>query len=203
MKLKQTPFSVEIVLSSDLTSNYTKTEDLPQAIGLENYVQKQEISEVSSLNVISSGLHLGDYQLKSESLKAGDFKLSYVKDDNRIYLSCGTTKCGEVDTTDFIKDGMLDNVQISTDAVSSKKYMVFTFNTDSGKQKINVDISDMAKQYSVSGNGIKLNDSTFSLDFSEISSGIDLSGYAYSKQEIDSKFNGIDTILDSINGEAV
>lgn len=47
---------------------------------------------------------------------------------------------GYIDATEFIKDGMVDNVEIKS--ISGKPYLVITFNTDSGKQPINIPISD-------------------------------------------------------------
>ena len=42
-----------------------------------------------------------------------------------------------IDATAFVKDGMVDNVEISNG------YLVITFNTDAGKQAINIAISDI------------------------------------------------------------
>ena len=52
---------------------------------------------------------------------------------------------GEVDATDFIKDGMVDNVEVKDGK------LVITFNTDSGKEDIEIEISkifDASNYYS-------------------------------------------------------
>ena len=49
----------------------------------------------------------------------------------------GTT----IDTADFVKDGMLSNVTLETK--NGKTELVFTFNTDSGKENVNVDVTSL------------------------------------------------------------
>ena len=74
------------------------------------------------------------------------------------YISSGDTKeiifkdrdgdvVGSVDATDFVIDGMVDNVSIEdvviVEGEEPVKCMVITFNTDAGKQNINIPLTDI------------------------------------------------------------
>ena len=52
-----------------------------------------------------------------------------------FYAKDGETELGEIDTTDFVKDGMVDKVEVKDGK------LVITFNTDSGKEEIDIDIT--------------------------------------------------------------
>lgn len=64
----------------------------------------------------------------------------YVSVDKKIYFykdnTKGTALC-EIDASDFIKDGMVDNVEIKDEN------LVITFNTDTDKSAINIPISSI------------------------------------------------------------
>ena len=62
--------------------------------------------------------------------------LAYDSDTKRLELK-NTSKevISSIDATDFIKDGMVNNVAIVDD------YLVITFNTDAGKEAINIPMS--------------------------------------------------------------
>lgn len=62
---------------------------------------------------------------------------SYSSTDKKINLLNGETVIAYIDATQFIKDGMVDNVEIK----NSK--LVITFNTDSGKEPIELSLSDI------------------------------------------------------------
>lgn len=63
----------------------------------------------------------------------------YDSASKRIYLMHGSDRLtgAYVDATAFIKDGMVDNVTISSG------YLVITFNTDSGKEPISLALTDI------------------------------------------------------------
>lgn len=68
-------------------------------------------------------------------------KAEYVKGDKKIYFYNGQTKLNfEVDTTDFVKDGMVNEVKIAdgTSTNNGKKVLLVTFNTDAGKENIEI-----------------------------------------------------------------
>ena len=63
--------------------------------------------------------------------------IEYDSQTKRINLKHDNTVVGFVDATAFVKDGMVDNVEISNG------YLVITFNTDAGKQAINIALTDI------------------------------------------------------------
>lgn len=70
---------------------------------------------------------------------------SYNSTTKKIEFTTSTGKTIEVDATAFIKDGMVDTVAVSGVASGSStvKCLVVTFNTDAGKQDINIALSEM------------------------------------------------------------
>ena len=69
--------------------------------------------------------------------------VNYDKESKRINFyntSTGGTVLGYVDATDFIKDGMVSNVEIK-EVAEKGVCLVITFNGDSGKQAIEIPIS--------------------------------------------------------------
>lgn len=72
------------------------------------------------------------------------------------------TEIATIPATDFIKDGMLENVELK--AASGEQpvgeettgtFLVFTFNTDAGKKVINLDVTSLIDIYTA-GNGIDI-----------------------------------------------
>ena len=109
-----------------------------------------------------------------ESSKFGG--VSYDSDSKKINFydsSSDGNLLGYIDATEFIKDGMVDNVEIKT--ISGKSYLVITFNTDSGKQPISIPVSDFfdASNYYTKGEvdgklTLKLNVSVYENDMSSV-----------------------------------
>ena len=66
-------------------------------------------------------------------------------------LGIGDAKIAEIDAADFIKDGMVDNVQFDP----TSKDLTITFNTISGKEAIPVNLSSLVDTYTA-GNGIAI-----------------------------------------------
>lgn len=97
--------------------------------------------------------------LKSED--SGDGK-PYIA----LYGKGGTTLISSLDATDFIKDGMLSGVEL-VDTADSKKALRLTWNTDGGKETVDVDVTELIDYY-YAGNGIALGDDRkFSIDLKE------------------------------------
>ena len=79
----------------------------------------------------------------------------------RINFYNDTTIIDYVDATDFIKDGMLNNVEVVT--LTGETYLRFTFNTDAGKEAIDIKVSDFAALYEA-GSGVSItNDNVINL----------------------------------------
>lgn len=72
----------------------------------------------------------------------------YGKNDNIVVSS--------IDASDFIKDGMLQNVALSGNN------LVFTFNTDAGAEEITVDLTKFIDVYAP-GNGLSISGKTISI----------------------------------------
>ena len=71
--------------------------------------------------------------------------VNYDKESKRINFyntSTGGTVLGYVDATDFIKDGMVSNVEIK-EVAEKGVCLVITFNNESGKQAIEIPISQI------------------------------------------------------------
>ena len=70
---------------------------------------------------------------------------SNTKRINFYHDSTGGTVLAYVDASDFIKDGMVDNVEIKDVEISGETVtcLVITFNTDAGKEEIDIPISNI------------------------------------------------------------
>lgn len=92
--------------------------------------------------------HTGDstVHITAEERTKWNGKISnarYNSKDKKIYFYSGATTekpVANIDATDFIKDGMVSNVEIK-DVANSGSCLVITFNTDANKQAINIPIS--------------------------------------------------------------
>ena len=69
-----------------------------------------------------------------------------------------------IDATDFIKDGMIESVKLEgpSETETGTKYLVITWNTESGKDVIRLDVSELFNPYTAS-NGVQLNEGNFSI----------------------------------------
>lgn len=77
-----------------------------------------------------------------------NISLSYQ--DNKIKLfGQGEEAISEIDTSDFIKDGMLSSVELVQDPEGEEagSYLKLIFNTDAGKQPIFVNVTKLVNQY--------------------------------------------------------
>ena len=104
-----------------------------------------------------------------------ELSIKYVKaedsEDNtpRIALfgKGGTTLISTIDATDFVKDGMISSVRL-VDTADNKKELEIVWNTDAGKETVNVDVTSLLDYY-YAGDGIAFNEETrkFSVDLKE------------------------------------
>ena len=94
---------------------------------------------------------LSDYATTSaianffDGAEYGDGTLAGNTGKKVIAFKHGNTVKVEVDATPFIKDGMLDSATIGNATISGEtvKCLILTFNTDSGKNAINIPINDI------------------------------------------------------------
>lgn len=104
-----------------------------------------------------------------------ELSIAYVKadasDDGKPYISLfgkgGTTLISNIDATDFIKDGMINSVEL-VDTAEGKKALRLTWNTDAGKEVVDVDVTGLLDYY-YAGDGIAFNEDNrkFSVDLKE------------------------------------
>lgn len=120
----------------------------------------------------STGTYQGRYGISTQ------LGLTYDSGTKKIKLTgVGGATVAEVDATDFIKDGMVQSVELEGNN------LVFTFNTDAGKDVVTVDLSKFIDVYTA-GNGIAISGKAISAKVDTASenyltvgtSGIKLSG---------------------------
>lgn len=110
------------------------------------------INNTLTAHTASTDIHVtvADKEAWSAKLDAADVEgffgaVNYDSASKRINFyntSTGGTVLGYVDATDFIKDGMVSNVEIK-EVTGKGTCLVITFNSDSGKQAIEIPISQI------------------------------------------------------------
>ena len=119
--------SAETALQAAIASEGQRAQDAEAA--LDAKIDAEEERAMSAETELAEGIEI----------------LGSVKFDEVVYDSSAKTITfyaegsakGEIDTTDFVKDGMISDVKIENG------YLVITFNTDSGKEDINIPLSDI------------------------------------------------------------
>lgn len=106
------------------------------------------------------GVAEGDKVLGLSNKKlSSTLNLKYDSTAKKIQLlGINNAKIAEIDATDFIKDGMVDNVEFDPET----KILTITFNTVSGKEAIPVDLSSLVDTYTA-GNGIAIDNNVISV----------------------------------------
>lgn len=106
------------------------------------------------------GVAEGDKVLRlSEKKLSSTLNLKYDSTAKKIQLlGINNAKIAEIDATDFIKDGMVNKVEFDPET----KILTITFNTDSGKEAITVNLSSLVDTYTA-GNGIAIDNNVISV----------------------------------------
>lgn len=108
----------------------------------------------------------------------------------------------EIDASDFIKDGMIQSVAFDT----KTKHVTITFNTDAGREAIDVDLSTLVDTYKA-GTGLSLaNDGTFSVNTTTIATVEKATTLANSaEQAAKTHANGLKETIDAytVNGKTI
>ena len=108
------------------------------------------VSDIDGLKTNSVlGVNPSDKMLTiTDNLISSTFDVEYDQEHKQIrFIGKNNSVLGTVSTSDFVLDGMIDSVSVSTEA--DEKYLVFVFNTDAGKEAIKVKVTDFMKEYSV------------------------------------------------------
>ena len=138
-----------------------------------------------------------------------NLNLTWSKTDGLKLIGKGGTEIATVPAADFVKDGMLQNVELKTASADqpvgeaqSGTFLVFTFNTDAGDKVINLNVTSLIDVYtagdgiSVSGKVIaaKLDGSTEAF-LTVGADGIKLSGV---QAAIDAAKQGVQAAIDKV-----
>lgn len=107
-----------------------------------------------------TGVATGDKVLGlNGTLLSSTLNLKYNSTTKKIQLlGIKNAVIAEVDASDFIKDGMVNTVSFDP----KSKALTITFNTDSGKETITVDLSSLVDTYTA-GNGIAIDKNAVSI----------------------------------------
>lgn len=89
--------------------------------------------------------------------------ISTLKEDGKTYVvlkGINNAEISRFDAADFVKDGMIDSVYLKWSSEGlNHRILVITFNTDAGKEAIEVDLNDLVDiYYAPEGSGLSLND---------------------------------------------
>lgn len=143
-----------------------------------------------------TGVATGDKVLGlNGTLLSSTLNLKYDSTTKKIQLlGIKNAVIAEVDASDFIKDGMVNTVSFDP----KSKALTITFNTDSGKETITVDLSSLVDTYTA-GNGIAIDKNVVSIKVDPTSEkflSVDTAGVKISGVQ-----SAIDAAKDAVVGE--
>lgn len=122
--------------------------DLPNADETKDGLMTAE--HVKSLGKKIEGVKINGVTLSNgNGVVAGDFSFGLDSDETKIILQFDGKEIGHVDVADFVKDGILDSVEIVNADASGNvgTFMKFIFNTDSGKSPIYMNVENLIDIY--------------------------------------------------------
>ena len=79
---------------------------------------------------------------------SGSLSFADDSDNSKMLLKLGEQQIAYFDYSPFIKDGMLEKVEVSSDSSTNIDVLVFTFNTDNQPRIITVPLTSLAEVYS-------------------------------------------------------
>lgn len=117
------------------------------------------------VDAVESGLTSANAAITALEQTVSDNKVTnfeYVTsgDSKDLVITLGDGTKYSVDAKNFIKDGMLDNASLSEE--SGVTYLILTFNTDSGKEDIKLDVSTLIDVYTGDNKTIKVENNEIS-----------------------------------------
>ena len=141
-----------------------------------------------------TGVATGDKVLGLSGTKlSSTLNLKYDSTTKKIQLlGIKDAVIAEVNASDFIKDGMVNTVSFD----SASKVLTITFNTDSGKEAIPVDLSSLVDTYTA-GNGIAIAENVVSIKVDPTTEkflSVDTAGV---------KISGVQSAIDKAKNEVV
>lgn len=130
--------SSEAILTTVANAHYQTSGDVQSAIS--GKVNTSTFNTYTSTTVPNLLADKAD----ASALTAYFGAVNYDSNTKRINFyneTTGGTVLAYVDATDFIKDGMVDNVEIKT--VSGETVLAITFNADAGKEEIDIPLTNI------------------------------------------------------------
>ena len=136
----------------------------------------------------------------------------YNSQNQMVQLKNGNTVLSQFSASDFIKDGMVSNVEVKDVTINNEsvKCLSITFNTDAGKQPINIPLSQIINPndyYTKQDiNSMNLVDSSTlsnnhytkqQIDNMNLVDSTTLANACYTKQEVDAKLEENELIVAS------
>ena len=131
--------------TADFITGYTETDPTVPAWAKAENKPTYTASEVGAMATSERG----NYLTTATTIPNVDNYFDDVEYDSstkRINFKHGSTIKDYIDATDFIKDGMVDEVKISTPTAGTNSgvtCLVVTFNTDAGKEDIEIPLSQI------------------------------------------------------------
>lgn len=123
--------------------------------------------DISSAREISSQLALNTDVDQKLSNFNDQLSIYYDSHERKIWVGgCNYGLATSIDAGQFVKDGILSTVGLST--INGSPTLVFVWNTDAKKTTSYVNVSSLVDVYQVSGDGIKSDGHTFYLDFDKV-----------------------------------
>ena len=140
---------------------------LVQYVGTEAIAVSEEAEGEKTISLV---INPSDKVLtQSETGLLANINLTWSTTDGLKLLGKSGAEIATIPAADFIKDGMLENVELKTasveqpvDTATTGTFLVFTFNTDGGRKVINLDVTSLIDVYTA-GNGLTLAGKQFSV----------------------------------------
>lgn len=133
-----------------------------EAIAIADKVESEGVKEIS-LKINANDKVLTQ---AAEGLLA-NINLTWSTTDGLKLIGKNSTEIASIPASDFIKDGMLQSVELKVASedepigeATTGTFLVFTFNVDAGSKVINVNVTDLIDVYTAS-TGIKLEGKNF------------------------------------------
>ena len=193
----------ETYTKNDIDGTFATKNELDSYQPKGDYATKTEIADMATETWVNSRGFLTEHQSLDEYAKLTDIPdvtrffngVDYVKDRKEIQFKNNDSVLATIDTTDFIKDGMLESVTLTDGSNSNigKRVLKLIFNTDAGKDPIELPISDI---FNV--------DNYYSKEQAENT--FAKKSDTYTKEDADSKFvanNALQTLTVTIEGETL
>ena len=147
------------------------------------------------------------YLTQHQDISAYFNDVEYDSVSKRINFKNGATVKKYIDAADFIKDGMVDSVTVGNVTIDEEltKCLIITFNTDSGKEDINIPLSNIfdSNEYytkeEIDEDGKVIASSLVDLDERKLDAS-EISNY-YTKTESDAKYLTEDSASENYYGK--